>query len=77
MTIEQVRNHEEYAKAMEKIKTYRSGFKFTLDYSRIPTPQGNALKIVMRDAIKEGLLESVAIGLAIDGSFVDETFKKL
>lgn len=77
MTVAEVRNHEEYAQAMEKIKRYPSGFEFTLNYARIPTPQANALKIVMKDAIQNGLLESVALGLSVEGKFVDETFRRI
>lgn len=77
MTITEVRNHEEYAMAMKKIQSYPKGFEFTLNYKQIPRPQGNALKIIMKDAIEKGLLESVAIGLALDGTQTDETFRKL
>jgi hypothetical protein len=31
----------------------------------------------MNDAIEKGYLESVAIGLALDGTQTDETFRKL
>lgn len=77
MTVAEVRNHKEYFQAMEKIRRYPKGFEFTLNYARIPTPQGNALKIVMKDAIQNGLLESIALGISIEGKFVDETFRRI
>jgi hypothetical protein len=77
MTIQEVRNHKEYALAFKKIKAYKKGFEFTLNYARIPTPQANALKIVMRDAIEQGYLESIAIGLSLEGEQTDETFRKI
>ena len=77
MTIEEVRNHEEYAQAMEKIKRYPKGFRFTLNYSRIPTPQANALRIVMRDAIKERLIMCVETGLSLECEITEETFEKI
>lgn len=77
MTVQELRNHEEYALCFKKIKAYRKGFEFTLNYSAIPIPQGNALKIVMRDAIEQGYIESIAIGLALDGTQVDETFRRI
>ncbi len=77
MTATELRNHEEYTLCMNKIKKYRKGFEFTLNYAQIPTPQANALKIVMADAIKEGLIESIAIGLSLEGIQTDETFRKL
>lgn len=77
MTIQELRNHEEYALAFKKIRAYKKGFEFTLNYAQIPTPQANALKIIMRDAIEQGLLESIAIGLSLEGKQTDETFRKL
>ena len=77
MTYDKIRNHPEYALCMKKINAYRKGFEFTLNYARIPTPQANALKIVMRDAVEQGLVESIAIGLSLEGTQTDETFRKL
>lgn len=76
MTREELRNHPEYALCIDKIKSYPIGFKFTLNYAQIPKAKGNALKIVMADAVKQGYLESIAIGLALDGTFTDETFMR-
>lgn len=77
MTREELRNHEEYSICMKKIRGYRKGFEFTLNYAAIPRPQANALKIVMADAIEMGLIESIAIGVALDGTHTDETYRKL
>ena len=77
MTITEMRNHPEYTVCFDKIKSYPIGFTFTLNYEQIPRAKGNALKIIMQDAIEAGLLESVAIGLAIDGTMTDETFRKI
>ena len=76
MTITELRNHPEYTVCFDRIKSYRPGFTFTLNYEQIPRAKGNALKIIMQDAIEQGLLESVAIGLALDGTMTDETFRK-
>lgn len=77
MTTQELRNHPEYATAMNKIRSYRKGFEFTLNYSAIPTPQANALKVIMADAIEMGLIESIAMGFALDGTFTDETYRKV
>ena len=77
MTIQEVRNHEEYALAFKKIRAYSKGFEFTLNYEQIPTPQANALKIIMHDAKEQGLIESIAIDLDINGTQTAETFRKL
>ena len=77
MTIQELRNHEEYTLCFNKIRAYPKGFEFTLNYAQIPRAKANALKIVMKDAIEQGLLESVATGVALDGTFTDETFRKI
>jgi hypothetical protein len=77
MTTQELRNTKDYKEAMAKIEAYRKGFKFTIDYTQIPRAKGNALKIILRDAIKSGLLESVQIGLSLEGEQTDETFVRL
>ncbi len=77
MTITEVRNHPEYTLCFDKIKSYPTGFEFTLDYEQIPRAKGNALKIIMQDAIDKGYLESTAIHLAITGEMTAETFRKI
>lgn len=77
MTAQELRNHPEYELCFKKIKAYPKGFTFTLNYSQIPRGKANGLKIIMADAIEQGYLESIAIGLALDGTFTDETYRKL
>lgn len=77
MTKTELRQTKEYKEAMEKIKGYRSGFTFTLNYGKIPKGQGNALKIITRDCVKSGILETIEIGLDINGNFVEEKYRRL
>lgn len=77
MTITEVRAHKEYEVAMNKIKGYRKGFEFNLNWERIPKSQGNALKIVIRDAIEQGFLDCIQTGFSLDGTVVDETFRRI
>lgn len=77
MSINELRNHAEYAICMKKIKSYPKGFKFTIPYNRMTTGQANAMRIVMRDAVNMGLIESVAIGLSLSLEQTDETFIKV
>ena len=77
MTVEQLRKSEEYFKAIDKIRKYPKGFRFTLYYSSIPRARANALEILMHDCIKMGLVESVSIGIALPGINADETFRRL
>lgn len=77
MTRQEFRESEEYKKCINKIKGYVPGFTFTLNYKNIPKGKVKALEIVTSDCIKEGILDSVRIGVALDGSLVDETFKRI
>ena len=77
MTVQEVRNHEEYALCFRKIKSYKKGFEFTIHYEHIPAPKANALKIVMRDAIEQGLLESIEVCYDINLNQTEETFRKI
>ena len=76
MTIQEFREHPEYALCMRKITGYKTGFKFTLNWSEIPRAKANALKIVIRDAMEQGLIENVADGWSLEGQLVSETFRR-
>jgi len=77
MTVQELRQHPEYTLCFNKIKAYRKGFEFTLYYAQIPRAKANGLKIVMRDAIEQGLLECIATGWSLEGTITDETFRKI
>ena len=77
MTIQELRQNKDYAEAMSKINKYPKDFTFTLNYSAIPKGKANALRIIMQDCIENGIVESVSIGLALNGEQTDETFKRL
>lgn len=77
MNATEFRNHHEYVKAMDKIKSYRKDFEFTIEFSEIPKPKANALKLIMSDAIALGLVKSVATYLSLDLDVTAETFKRI
>lgn len=77
MTVTELRHHKEYELCMNKIKKYTKGFEFTLRWYQIPTPQANALKIVMRDAIEQGLVEQIATDLSLELEVTAETYRRL
>ncbi len=77
MTVAGLRKHEEYAKCMERIEGYSRGYEFTLSRSRIPLPQWNGLKIVMRDAREKGLVEVMRTDLTLDGEETCVTYRRL
>ena len=77
MTKQELRETKDYKEAIEKIKAYRKGFEFTLDYASIPKAKGNALRIITKDCIDAGIIESIAIGVDLQGNFCDETYRRL
>lgn len=77
MTIQELRRSKDYADIINKIKKYPKDYTFTLNYSEIPKAKVNALRIIMQDCIERGIVESIAIGLAMNGEQTDETFKRL
>ena len=77
MTVEELRKTEDYAEAMEKIKGYHKGFKFTVYYNKIPKPNANALKEILNDCCKAGIISSIEMGIALNGNLSEETFVRL
>ena len=77
MTAQELRNRPEYRLCMNKIRSYKKGFEFTVNFGLIPRPKANALKIVLRDAVKAGYIESIEIGLTFEGEFIEEKFRKI
>ena len=77
MTKSELRETKEYKEAVETIKGYSKGFVFLLKYAAIPKAKGNALRIIMKDCIDNGILESVGIGLNIRGDLVEEEYKRI
>ena len=77
MTKKEFRNSQEYKELVEKIKGYSKGFEFTLPYYKMTQGQKNAIQIVVDDCIKKRILDSISIGLQLDGTITEETFIKL
>jgi hypothetical protein len=77
MNKQELRQAKDYKEAMAKIEGYTKGFRFTINYTEIPSAKANALKIILQDACKQELLQSVQFGLSLEGELVDETFVRL
>ena len=70
-------NREEFRELVEKIKGYSKGFRFTIPYYKMTTGQKHAIHVVTNDCIKEKIIESVSIGVSLEGKITEETFVKL
>jgi len=68
---------KEYKDAVEKIKGYSKGFKFTLPYYKMTQGQKNAMNIVTRDCMSDKIIESISLGLDLNGDITEETFVRL
>ena len=79
MTKQEFREHAEYKKAVEKITNYPQGFKWTMKWYEIPKGKANALKIVLGDCEKAGLIKSVSVEYGIDDGLVEtaETYERI
>lgn len=76
MTKEELRAHPEYFKCMEKIRGYRPGFRFRMNWTEIPTAKANALKIVLEDATKAGYIESISLIFNWDSDLAETIYKR-
>ena len=78
-------NHKEIEKALEKIKNYPTGFKFTINYASLPTKaKENGMRYVLVKAEELGYIKSVSISHSLtdlrgeSGRFcTEETFLRL
>lgn len=61
---------------MEKIRKYRPGFILRMDFTQIPVAKANALKVILRDAVAMGYLESVSMEINLDMEATAETYKR-
>lgn len=77
MTKDEFRKSNEYKKAIKKIVGYHKGFSFTLVYASMPVGKRKAVRILMSDCEAMGIVESVNIGVSLEGNFVSETYRRL
>lgn len=77
MKKELFRKTEEYKKCVEKIKNYRNGFEFDIEYWRMTEPQKNAIGIVLDDCRALGLIKSISIDLSIELEMVEERYRRI
>lgn len=77
MTTTELRQSKEYRICMDKIRSYKTGFEFTIPFDRMSAGQANAMHRILRDAYDEGLIESVSFVLNLEGECIEETWRRL
>lgn len=79
MTREEARKHPDYLGAMEKIRGYSTGFKFTVNFAainQISPAKMRGMLMLMQDAEKAGLVECEEMGFTLDGGLVEKTYTR-
>lgn len=77
MTINELRQHPEYALCMKTLQSYPKGFQFTVLYYKMTQGQKNAMTIILRDAVQKGLIRSIAVGVNLDLEETKEAFERV
>ena len=83
MSIAEFKESNEYKQAINTIVKYKKGYTFTIPFYKMTKAQENAMRIILKDCCKNGLIESISIGLSLDnirgnGRFCsEETYKRL
>lgn len=77
MTRDELRREPGYIEAHKKIESYKKGFEFTVYYNEMPAAKRRAMEYLLDDCEKEGLIESIAIGVSLELERTDETFVRL
>lgn len=77
MTRSELRTSNEYIDAVEKIRGYHKGFKFTIPFYEMTTGQKNAMRIILNDCEEKGLIKSTSIGINLSLELAEETFERI
>lgn len=77
MTKTEFRNSAIYKKYMERIKGYSKGYNFTIPYYKMTRPQINAINVILNDAVKAKIIDSMSFGINLEGEITEETYMRL
>lgn len=81
MSKEDFLKSKEYAEYMRRIRNYPKGYVLHFPIHKMSQPIVNALNVILQNAVKEGLMESVEDGWGWDenGDFklLEMTYRKL
>ena len=76
MTAQEFLRSPEFREMMDKIRSYKPGFTFTVRYIDIPHAEANGLKIVLKMACEKGLLKSIEKGYGMNEKWQIELFEE-
>lgn len=79
MTREEARKTTDYAEAMSKIRNYRKGFKFTVDFQairKVSEAKVRGMEMILQDACKLGLIESLSFDFDLLGNVTSKTYRR-
>lgn len=77
MTKPEFRNSTVYKKYMERIKGYSKGYNFTIPYYKMTRPQINAINVILNDAVKAKIIDSMSFGINLEGEMTEATYIRL
>lgn len=77
MTRKEFLESKEYKDMMNKIKGYSKGFTFTIPFYKMTQGQKKGMNIVLDNACKEGLIESLSISLSLECNVTEEEYRRL
>ncbi len=77
MTKTEFRNSAIYKKYMERIKGYSKGYNFTIPYYKMTRPQINAINVILNDAAKAKIIDSMSFGINLEGEMTEATYIRL
>ncbi|MFR2774834.1 MAG: hypothetical protein ACLTBR_03275 [Anaerostipes sp.] len=68
---------KEYRDRMNEIKNYSEGFEFVILLYNMTKKQRCKMRIVIQDAIREGLIEPTQIRVSLSGNITEVKYRRL
>lgn len=72
-----IRTQPGYQEAKQKIINYSHGFRFSIYPKQIPQAKLNALRILLNDCEKEGIIKSISFDLNLSGEITEERYERI
>lgn len=66
-----------YQEAKKVIINYSHGFRFSIYPKQIPQTKLNALRILLNECEKEGIIELISFDLNLSGEITEEKYERI